>query len=247
MNRHILLIALTVSVLLVMLPQSARGLDGDGVFDPNDVDSVIIALTRLDVNDMICDVNDSIIDVNDQVLDVNIPTLELRYKIVNNSSNDIWVCDSVGFIEDEFEVFMEDDQTLLIRRRLDVLSLVIYYIWPEGQYVRLRVGEEMFKSLSITLPVHHHWMFMPRLEKQGVVYARRLILEIGYHIKDLAQIILDLKNSDDDPNLYNTAIISYLHSANEGEQVLRVSVDGVHIPYEDKWVQEPHNNYDPMK
>ena len=102
----------------------------------------------------------------------------------------------------------------------------------------------MVKSLSITMPVHNHWIFWPRLEKQGVIYAQRLVLEIGYHTKDLVQIILDLKDSDDDPNLYNTAIISYLHSANEGEHVLRITVDGVLIPYEDVWVQDPHGNAD---
>ena len=111
---------------------------------------------------------------------------------------------------------------------------------PEGRYTRLRAGEEKVNSLSINLPVHHHWLFIPRLEKQGVVYARRMVLEIGYHTKDLAEIILDLKNSDDEPNQYNTAIISYLHSANEGEQVLQTIVDGVLIPYEDVWVQDPH-------
>ena len=247
MNRYILFIALVVGVLLVMFPQSSYGQDGEDVTDQNDVDSVIIALTRLDVNDLILDINDQIPDVNDQTLDVNIPTLTLKYKIINNSSEDIWVCDSVGFIEDEFEVYLEDNQTLLIRRRLDVLALVMYYIWPEGRYVRLRAGEERTKSLSINLPVHHHWMFIPRLEEQGIIYAQRLVVEIGYHTKDLAQIILDLKDSNDDPNLYNKAVISYLHSANEGEHILRITVDGVHIPYEDMWVQDPHGNADVME
>ena len=239
MNRYILFIALMVGVLLVMFPQSSYGQDGEDVTDQNDVDSVLIALTRLDVNDLIVDVNEQIPDVNEQLPDPNSetfntaePTLELRWKIKNNFDQDVWICDSVGWVEDEFEVYLEDDQTLLIRRRLDVLSLVVYYIWPEGQYVRLRAGEEMVKSLSITLPVHNNWMFIPKLEKQGVVYARRLVVEIGYHTKDLAQIILNLKDSNDDPNLYNKAIISYLHSANEGEHVLRITVDGVLIPYE---------------
>jgi hypothetical protein len=102
-----------------------------------------------------------------------------------------------------------------------------------GRYVRFRASEEWAKSLSITLPVHHHFLFIPRLEKQGVIYARRLIVEIGYHTKDLAQIILNLKDSDDDPNKYNKAVISYLHPANEGEHFLRITVDGVLIPYED--------------
>ncbi len=242
-------------VLSAMFPQSARGQDGNDVADQNDVDSVIIALTRLDVNDIILDVNDQIPDVNDQTedpngetLNIEEPTLELRWKIKNNSDHDVWICDSVGFIEDEFEVYLgEDDQTLLIHRRLDVPSLIIYYIWPEGWYTRLRAGEEQAKSLSINLPVHHHWMFMPRLEKQGVIYAQRLIVEIGYHTKNLAQMILDFQESDEDPNMFEKAGISYLSPLNEGEHVLRITVDGVLIPYEDVWVQDPHGNADAME
>ena len=214
-----LILTLTLWILLVKCPEAAHGQGEGDLPDQNDVDSIVIALTHLDVNDQTPDVNDQ--------------TLELCYKVKNGSDQDIWVCDGVGWVEDEFEVYLEEDQTLLIRKRLDVPTFIVYYIWPEGQYSRLRAGDERAKSLSINLPVHHHWMFMPRLEKQGVIYARRLVVEIGYHTKDLAQIILDLKDSDDDPNLYNTAIISYLHSANEEEQVLRITVDGVLIPYED--------------
>jgi hypothetical protein len=237
MNRmKCLITALSFCVLSAMFLQSSFGQDVNDVADQNDVDEVIIALTRLDVNDLI-------LDANDQIPDANVPTLELRYKIINNYDQDVWICDSVGFTEDEFEVFMEDDQTLIIRRRLDVPTIPSFYIWPEGHYVRLRSGEEMVRSLSITLPVHNHWIFWPR-GNQDVIYAQRLVLEIGYHTKDLAQIILDLKDSDDDPNLYNTAIISYLHLANEREHVLRVTVDGVLIPYEDTWVKDPHGNAD---
>ena len=93
MNRYILFITLMAGILSVMFQQSVLGQDGEDVADQNDVDSVIIALTRLDVNDLI-------LDVNDQIPDVNVPALELRYKIINNSEQDVWICDSVGFIED---------------------------------------------------------------------------------------------------------------------------------------------------
>ncbi len=233
----ILILTLALCALIGGYPKAQYGQDDGDLPDQNDVDSIVIALTHLDVNDLILDVNDQPLDVNDQ-------TLELRYKIKNDSEHDIWICDGVGWVDDEFEVFMEDDQTLLIRRRLDVQTFVVYYIWPEGQYSRLRAGEEQAKSLSINLPVRYRCMFMPRLEKQGVIYARRLVVEIGYHTKDLAQIILDLKGSDDDPNKYNKAIISYLHSANEGEQVLRITVNGVLIPYEDIWAGYPRTKDD---
>ena len=99
MNRHIVFITLVSGILSAMFPQAMQGKDGEDVADPNDMDSVIIALTRFDVNDKIVDVNEQITDVNDQTLDVNLPTLELRYKIINNSSKDIWICDSVGFMK----------------------------------------------------------------------------------------------------------------------------------------------------
>ncbi len=51
MNRYVLFIVLITGVLLVMFPQSVQGQDGEDVADQNDVDSVIIALTHLDVND----------------------------------------------------------------------------------------------------------------------------------------------------------------------------------------------------
>jgi hypothetical protein len=196
------------------------------VADQNDVDSVIIALTQLDVNDLI-------LDTNDQTLDVNVPTLELRYKIINNSDQDVWICDSVEWIEDEFEMYLEDDdQILLIRRRLNVPSLLIHYIRPEGWYTHLRAGKEHDKSFSINLPVHNNWIFEPRLEKQGIMDARRLIVEIGYHTKNLAKMILDSQESDEDPNMIEKIGIPYLIPLGEGEHVLRITVNGVLIPYE---------------
>jgi len=104
---------------------------------------------------------------------------------------------------------------------------------PIGLYVRLRAGEDMVKSLYITLPVYNHFIFWPRWGEQGVIYARRLVVEIGYHTKDLVQMILDFEESDEDPKKYNKAIIPYISSLNEGEHVLRITVDGVLIPYED--------------
>jgi hypothetical protein len=65
------------------------------------INAVIIALTRLDVNELILDVNNQALDVNDQ-------TLELAYRIMNRSSHDIWVCNSMDFIEDSSEVYLAE-------------------------------------------------------------------------------------------------------------------------------------------
>ncbi len=222
----ILILTLILCALISGYPRAQYGQDEGDLPDQNDVDPIVIALTHLDVNDLILDGNDQPLDVNDQ-------TLDLRWKINNNSDQDIWVCDGVGWIEDEFEVYMEDDQTLLIRKRLDVPTMILYYIDPTGQYSRLRAGEERVKSLSINMPVHHHWIFIPRLEKQGVMYARRLVVEIGYHTKDLPRMVELSEQRYPDPNTVEKVIMSWLDSANEGEHALQITVDGVLIPYED--------------
>jgi hypothetical protein len=77
---------------------------------------------------------------------------------------------------------------------------------------------------------------MPALEKPGIIFVRRLVIELGYHTKDLAQIILDSKNSPEDPNVYSEAIITPLGSLYKGESVLQITVDGIYIPYEEMWV-----------
>jgi hypothetical protein len=238
-----LILTLTLCTLLVRHPEIVYAQDRDVLPDQNDVEQVLITLTRMDVNDLILDVNDQPLDVNDQ-------TLELRYKIMNNSQQDIWVCNGVGWVEADdasrldYEAYLEENNTLVIRKRLDVPTFVTYYIWPEGRYVRLRAGQERSESLSLKLPVRHRRLFTPSPEKQGVTYAPRLVLELGYHTKDLAQIILDSKDSPEDTNVYTEAIIPSLSSLNEGESVLRITVDGVHIPYEEMWVGYSHTKSD---
>lgn len=232
-----LILTLTLWISLVRCPEAAHGQDGGDLPDQNDVGPIMIALTRLDVNDLIIDVNDQTLDVNDQ-------TLELRWKIRNDSDQDVWICSGVGWVAYgdptglDYEAYFDEDQTFVIRRRLDVPTLVVYYIWPEGLYVRLRTGEELTESLLLTLPVRPCRMFItpPDPTKLGSLYvARRLVLEVGYHTKDLAQMIFDFEGSTEDPNGYEEAIVPYLSSLNEGENVLRITVDGVHIPYEELW------------
>jgi len=244
-----LILTLTVWISLVRCPEAAHGQDGGDLADQNDVDTVMIALTRLDVNDLILDVNDQALDVNDQ-------TLELRYRIINRSDHDVWICESVDYLLEygvdflleyssgsglDYEAYFEEkDQEFLIRRRLDFPIYAIFeYMQPGALYVRLRAGEERVESLSLTLPVRPRCVLFPDLSKGGIKYARRLVVEIGYHTKDLAQIILDLKGSNADPNQYDEVVMSLMSSVRKGEHVLRIKVDGVLIPYEDIPVQYP--------
>lgn len=129
---------------------------------------ITIALTKLDVNDTI---------------------LELSYKIKNSSDHDIWVCDSVHVYQGfDFEVYLsEDGQTLLIRKRLDVPTEVVWMECPTGRYVRLRPGQERVESFSLTVPVHPSRVFASG--RSTADHARRLVLEIGFYNEDLPGMI----------------------------------------------------------
>ena len=233
-----LILALTVCTSLVRYQEAIYAQDGDVLPDQNDVEPVMIALTRLDVNDLIPDVKNQIPDINDQ-------TLELRYKIMNNSKQDIWVCNGVGWVEADdasrldYEAYLEENNTLVIRKRLDVPTYIIYYIWPQGRYVRLRAGEERSESLSLRLPVRHNRLFIPALEKPGIIYSRHLVIEIGYLTKNLLAIEGVCMKWP------NEIIISALDAdIYRGEHVLKITVDGVLIPYEEMWVGYSHTKSD---
>ena len=252
MNRHILFITLTASIFSVMFPQSAFGQDGEDVVDQNDVNSVTIALTRLDVNDT---------------------KLELSYKIKNNTDADVWVCDDVSVWSTmNFEVYLsEDEQTLMIRKRLDVPTTVYFVVPPYGRYVLLRSDQERTESVSLDVPVGPGPLFASRLGTPD--HARRLVLEIGFYDEDLPKLIRDILEmaeevdcaplklnsqkysatfyaryfkgawiaqlfgglSGFEENTYKEGSeeinIPYTRQQLSGEQVLRIEVDGVHIPY----------------
>ncbi len=223
-----LILILTVWISLARCPQAVHGQDGIDLPDQNDVKTVMIALTRLDVNDQTPDVNDR--------------ALKLRWRIMNDFEHDIWICKEIpvyGTGYDE-EVYLDDDnQTLLIRRRFDVPAYVVWIIQPGGTYIRLRPGEDWSETLSLTLPVHSVRLFKPKFPERGIKYARRLVVEIGYHTKDLPREVGRWEPYPD-PNMVEEVEMDYYDSANDREHVLRITVDGVLIPYEEL-IAEPIN------
>jgi len=145
-----------------------------GAGEPNDPNqgAVTIELTKLDVNDT---------------------TLELHYKIKNNTDHDVWICDNVNTLANPFEVFLaEDAQTLVIRKRLDVPSRAIWRTQPAGMYVRLCPGEDLIESLSLNLPVQPSFVFASAGRTQVTQNARCLALEIGFYDEDLPALICSI-------------------------------------------------------
>ncbi len=224
----ILILTLALCVLIGGYPKAQYGQDNGDLPDQNDVDSIVIALTHLDVNDLILDVNDQPLDVNDQ-------TLELRYKIKNDSDQDIWICKDIKIYETGYdeEVYLDDDdETLVIRRRIDVPTYVVWAFQPVSTYLRLRVGQDWTGTLSLTLPVHSVRLFKPKWPESGIKYAGRLVVEIGCYTKDLPREVHRWEPYPD-PNTVEEVIMDYVDSAKDGERVLQITVDGVLIPYEE--------------
>lgn len=248
-----LMLALTLCVF------SPRHAQADNTNDQNSDEGrvVTIELTKLDVNDTI---------------------LKLSWKIKNNTDHDIWICDDVSvFDKHDFEVYLsEDNRSLLIRRRLDVPTIVEWVQWPYGRYVLLRSGQERSESLSLDVPIHPLRLFANGLANSN--YARCLVLEIGFYNEDLPKLIREILEMAEklnctrlEPSEYTTAFfmryfkgiwiahklfgglsdfekyvykdgdeeieIPYTQQNFGGEQVLRIEVDGVYIPY--KEVQGP--------
>jgi hypothetical protein len=175
MNRNILFITLTAGILSAMCRKATFG---DVSANEQNTD-VKITITKFHMNDQ---------------------TVELNWKIANNTDHDVWICDSVSvFTGPDFEVYLsEDEQSLLIRRRLDVPTAWVWGQCPYGRYVLLRSGQERTESVSLAVPVTPRLMFAGGLTTSD--HARRLVLEIGFYNEDLPGMIRDILEMADKLN-----------------------------------------------
>jgi len=121
-------------------------------------------------------------------LDVNDSTLALSYNIRNGTDREAWVCSKSGRIP--CEVFLtSDQQTLLIRKRLDVPSRNKWRLEPVGTYVRIAPGASLAESVQIALPVNPAVLYANEYATESAQPVRRLALEIGYYDEDLPALI----------------------------------------------------------
>jgi hypothetical protein len=189
-------------------------------------------------------------------LGVSADALKLRYEIKNESGHDIWLCESIPH-RSEFEVyFAEDNETLTIRRRLDVHTGIGWPIRPIGTYGCLLPGQSRIESLQFRLPVQSAQTFYGR-EPVGrdFVYAGKLALELGFYDSDVSNMVLEMLDKAErthDPGgllavlggslmftLSNERIrdrdqtvnLSWNDRSVKPEQVLCVLAEDVNIPY----------------
>lgn len=132
-------------------------------------------------------------------LDVTDTTLELSWEIRNDSGQDAWILAGWTRSEASISAFRdEDDQTLLMRRRLDLA-------WPGrtpfptqcGKYVRLRKGQILTESVSLAIPVHPVSDLVGGGKARGLGYATRLAIEIGYYTGDFPGMVRCMLEDDE--------------------------------------------------
>jgi hypothetical protein len=158
-------------------------------------------------------------------LDANDQTLTLRYKIINRSDRDIWICEGVG-VAGEFgtlysDVYVDaDGRTLVIARRIEVPMQGEYVRPPdfEGRYVRVRPGQEQIQSLALSVPIKRYGFFT--LAGPDIDYATRLLLKIGCFDKDIP-------TGEDTEH----GVVPYRWAApvSGNERYMEITVDGVFI------------------
>ena len=152
---------------------SQRCAQAESANDPNNEEGkvVTIELTKLDVNDT---------------------KLELGWKIKNNTDHDVWICDDMIVETDsDLEVYLsEKERILIIRIRLDVPTAFWVQTNSTGRYVLLRPEQERTESVSLAVPVEPCRVYATELATS--LYARRLVLEIGFYDEDLPKLIRDI-------------------------------------------------------
>jgi hypothetical protein len=180
------------------------------------------------------------------MLDINDKTLNLSWEIKNDSAQDAWILMGLRKSDASCSAFMDkDDQTLLIRRRLDVPANAKLASFPtcNGRYVRVRAGQTLSESVSLEIPVYREYglEIVPR-KAQGLEYAKRLTIEIGYYNGDLADMIHRILEKDEkNPRIIPAADPYYTNSIsgwfkgfigfNNLNELVRSRDDEILIPY----------------
>jgi hypothetical protein len=211
-------------------------------------------------------------------LDVTNKTLELSWEIRNYSGQDVWILAGLGKAGNDIAAFMdEDDRTLIMRSRLDVPARPERASFPRcfGRYVRLCAGKVLTESVSTAIPVHRQFgIGIGGRKENGLEYAKRLTIEIGYYTGDLPEMIRRLIEKDEgnpltkpfgDQYYTNTisgwfdgllgfnrmnelarsrddeVLVHYTNQAFTDEQVLRVVVNDLSIPFEEEMDLSEHH------
>jgi len=243
MNKAIILILLLMLCVSVSIGNQAE--QGSDMQAKNKETGLAIALTELKVND-------KVLELHYQIYNKSEHDVWLCENVEVDGEWDFEV------------YLADDSQTLTIRRRLEVWANLESYRQRVGMYVRLHAGEEKSETLTLNIPIHPQNVYKAGRTTEDHEYTTRLAIEIGYysgdlpgHIrstlekaektsdmssdKNLAKIKRNLgdiqyffNELNKDLNLTEKILIPYNWQALKGEHLLRITVDGLLIPYKEK-------------
>lgn len=128
-------------------------------------------------------------------LEITDASLGLSYTIKNESDHEVWICSEVCVTSIPYEMYLtHDQQTLLIRRRLEVPTFKVWARPPApGKYTRLRPGAVQPESLLIDLPARPTFLYAPQTTEVVAQTVRRVVLEIGYFDEDLPALLRSIR------------------------------------------------------
>jgi len=118
-------------------------------------------------------------------LEVTGGAVDLRYQVTNGSSQEIWLCQDLarGWSAMYESYFRDENETLVIRRRLVVPREIQHNVGRAGSYVCLRPGKTRGESLLLPLcPEPGQPIFAKATDnKRASASVKRIAIEIGYY------------------------------------------------------------------
>ncbi len=236
MNKQTILITTLFFFILPTIQATAKSTDNSG--------APTISVTKLDIND---------------------EALNLVYEIRNDSEDDAWILVGWYLLSDStFGMaaslqMAEDGHTLTIRARFNRPTKVMTPQPLYGRFVRLRPGDSQTESIFIRLPAcPASQSGHVGQQEQGIKYATRLAIELGYYQDNLSEKILKTLKPHENvfPKKPNDTLVSQsiFHMLNEhlnsrddellivddrlevkreDEQVIRTVIENIRIPYEE--------------
>jgi hypothetical protein len=191
-------------------------------------------------------------------------TLELRYRIKNDSAKEAWICEIVVAGPRSEPAPADGGRTVLISRCLNVPSRAYRPQLAMATYARLPQGHTRTESLLLPFPVYEPELRPPSAGLEVPEPASAVLLEIGYYLGDLpamAQQKLkeaeeqDGNEADDGPlplppdfdailwfnesreglrNRSEEVVVSEDAPILKEEQVVRLKVDNMTVPVTDR-------------
>ena len=246
MNRYILFIALVVGVLLVMFPQSSYGQDGDDVTDQNDVDPVTIALTHMDVNDTNLELSYKIKNNTDH-------DVWICDSVSKQSNSEIYLAEDAQtlVIRKLLDISPEVEWGAIPIGRYVRLQPAQEYseslsyalpVRPVFVYIPERANAESAKRL--VLEIGFYDQDLPGLIRSIIEVVERLScanVELEDYESDIMRHYFKgllikgrfggLEHFDESHQDLSEQFITAYTDQLLGEQVLRIEVDGLYIPY----------------